>query len=321
MHKKCLFLMLFFVVTQLNAQPCPETNLKNENLGEVRNQREVSWCYAFSAADLLNYYNPREKISAADIAVNYNRAKLPRAMRFFSSWYNMFFNYRRYQLQHMTGFSKIALNLALKEGSCAEESFPSEVWIKVNNYNGEREEITLDQAMIDIHNLRLKVAWGMDINEIPYYFELPNISRELFYEIVKNYTRDRIFNVLRTYACADSRNEYQERARAKMVFKHRNIMNNIYQRLSNNHPVLVDYDIRLLHENSPRGLKLGKLHTSVLLGSRFNQNKNRCEVLIKDSFGQDCSQYTDDIECDKGYVWVDADKLKKKMTSFVYLSF
>ena len=49
----------------------PAVDLRNQALGEVRDQDSIGWCYAFAGADLLTY-KLGKKVSAVDVAMNYN---------------------------------------------------------------------------------------------------------------------------------------------------------------------------------------------------------------------------------------------------------
>ena len=103
---------------------CSDLDLRNDILGTVRDQGKISWCYAFTASDMLAYtFDKTERISAADIALNYNESLIGRIMDVFTSNGN----------PHETGFNKVALDKAMKDGYCPESVFPSEQWTKVSN--------------------------------------------------------------------------------------------------------------------------------------------------------------------------------------------
>ncbi len=51
-----------------NERDCSGLNLQNDTLGAVRNQGKISWCYAFTASDMLSHTFDKEQISAADVA-------------------------------------------------------------------------------------------------------------------------------------------------------------------------------------------------------------------------------------------------------------
>jgi hypothetical protein len=64
-------------MTATTKQDCSLLDLRDDFLGEVRNQKKISWCYAFAGADMLAHaYQIPEKISAADVAIAYNETKI-----------------------------------------------------------------------------------------------------------------------------------------------------------------------------------------------------------------------------------------------------
>ncbi len=120
-----------YVATQ--EHDCKNIDLRNEILGKVRNQGPIAWCYAFSAADMLNeHYQIAEKISAADVAIGYNQSNIGLFMR----WLDANLISRKdpdiKKEAHQTGFNKKALLEAMEDGWCPESVFPSEKWTKVS---------------------------------------------------------------------------------------------------------------------------------------------------------------------------------------------
>jgi hypothetical protein len=50
-------------------------------------------------------------------------------------------------------------------------------------------------------------------------------------------------------------------------------------------------------------------HASTIIGRRYNETSGKCQLLIKNTWGKKCSDYSSDWECDKGKIWVDMDAL------------
>ncbi|MBA2405971.1 MAG: hypothetical protein H0V66_14440, partial [Bdellovibrionales bacterium] len=68
---------LAFAYSPTSQNNCTSLDLRNESLGEVRNQKDVAWCYAFTGADMLGHtFGAREKMSAADMAIGYNQTRV-----------------------------------------------------------------------------------------------------------------------------------------------------------------------------------------------------------------------------------------------------
>ena len=51
-------------------------------------------------------------------------------------------------------------------------------------------------------------------------------------------------------------------------------------------------------------------HASVITGRRFNPETNKCEYLIKNSYGTGCSLYARNLECENGQIWLPEELLE-----------
>src|SRR4051794_19679707 len=71
---------LVYAYTPTPEIECTPLDIRNETLGKVRNQGAISWCFAFTASDMLSYTFEKERISAADVALNYNESLAGRIM-------------------------------------------------------------------------------------------------------------------------------------------------------------------------------------------------------------------------------------------------
>lgn len=281
--------------------------LPHESLGINRDQGKISWCYAFTAADMLQYtFHQREQISAADLAINYNRSAVGRIMDTFTNFGN----------PHETGFNKAALILGMRDGYCPESVFPSEKWVKVIDKN--ESVIPMKEAMNEIQELHKR---RHEINEhnLPYYFKFKNVDKKKFLELLHTKNLRTFYNNLRLTACQDDRKPFGERWKVKMVLRHSGIFNRINEQLDLGRIVGLDYDARILENKDHRGVKLTELHTSSIVGRRWNRDKNICEYRIRDSHGVQCSRYDREYECQQGNIWLSESQIYGSMTSVVYM--
>lgn len=326
MHK--LFLLIFFICQFAYADmiPTPQNrcstiDLRNNSLGEVRNQKKISWCYAFSASDLLNYYlQDPSKISAADLAITYNQTKAGKFMRWVDLNIISRNNDNIRQSAHQTGFTKIALQAALKKGVCPEEVFPSEAWIKIIKTPGGEiaEQVNLDQAMLDISSLHLRRK-TLSYENLPYYYKFQNVDQKQFLNIVRANNLTEVYANLANQACAHHRMSVEVPEKIKMIFRHPGIFKNISLNLERANLVAFDYDSRILKDRNSKGVKIGELHTSLIVGRRWNQSANTCEFLIRNSWGGGCLRYDPSHDCEDGHIWLSEKALYKSSTSIVYI--
>jgi hypothetical protein len=309
---------LYAKLEKTTKSECSPIDIRNSSLGAPRNQHEVSWCYAFAASDLLDFYYPKnEKISAADMATRYNTHGIARVMKFFIDIFSRISGTERYRLQHMTGFSKIALEMALENGSCPESVFPSESWVKVQN--GQRSNVPLKQAMLDVFTIRKEILKGMKLAQLPFHYEFENVSRERFYNIVKSNIKNRIFNKFRLAACENKRESYAVAPEVIMKIRNSKIFKKIDEKLSANEPALIDYVALVLLDHTNSKFSVDELHTSILVGRQWNDQTNSCEYLIRNSYGESCEKYDPSLKCENGHLWVSQDDIYRNMTSTVYL--
>lgn len=305
-----LLLLLPAVSFAFHATPkeqCTSLDLRNPTLGQVRNQGKISWCYAFTASDMLGYaFDEPSRISAADLALSYNSSFLGRVIDTFTS----------HGTPHETGFTKTALNRAMKEGFCPEEVFPSEVWVKVT---GDREEkIPMPEAMKEINHLHEK-RHELSSSNLPFYYKFKNIGRAEFLSLLQTKKLRNFYSSLRHEACQDDRISFPVRWKVKMAFRHRKIFGRINQQLALGRLIGLDYDARILDNKDHHGVKLSELHTSSMVGRRWNDEKNSCEYLIRNSYGESCSRYDESYECQEGHLWLSESQVYGSMISVVYM--
>ncbi len=308
---KWIFLALAIPTLALAYHPtsqrdCSPLDLRNNTLGPVRNQGNISWCYAFTAADMLSYTFEKERISAADVALNYNESLVGRIMA----------TVRPNGKPHETGFNKVALSKAMKDGYCPEGVFPSENWIKVED--GKEYSIPMTEAMKEISGLH-KMRSTLTSKNLPFHFKFKNVGREEFLSLLQTKKLRNFYVNLRDEACRDDRVAFETRWKVKMVFKNKKIFSRISEQLEQNRLVGMDYDARILEQRDHQGVKLSELHTSILIGRRWNEERGLCEYLIRDSRGAQCTRYDSRYECSEGNVWLGESEIYNGLISVVYM--
>jgi hypothetical protein len=306
------WILLLVIPTFVHAySPTPENecsplDIRNETLGNVRNQGAISWCFAFTASDMLSYTFNKERISAADVALNYNESLAGRIMS----------TVMPNGSPHETGFSKVALVKAMKDGLCPESVFPSEKWIKV--FGGKEEEVLMTDAMKDIALLHAKRNELTDKN-LPFYFKFKNIDSKNFLSFLQTKHLRNFYQSLRLKACEKDRESFDARWKTKMVIRNKGIFWRLNEQLNLGRIVGLDYDSRILANHENRGVKLSELHTSSIVGRRWNEERKSCEFLIRDSHGIQCSRYDQSYDCNQGQVWLNESEIYGNMTSIVYM--
>ncbi len=311
---------LAFQSTQ--QESCSPVDLRNETLGQVRDQGTVSWCYAFTAADMLNYsYNESEKISAADVAIGYNET----AIGLFMRWLDVNLISKKdpniKKEAHQTGFNKKALLQTMKVGWCPESIFPSEKWIKVTRTDKgfKEEEVLLGQAMLDINQLHT-IRKSLTPETIPFFYKFKNVDAATFTQLIQTNFLNSFYFALRKTVCQNDRRPFDHKSDVKMIFKNPKIFNHVAGQLQNHQVVAIDYDARILEDSSNHSVKISKLHTSIIVARRWNSERQSCEYLIRNSHGEQCDgKYDPTYECESGNLWLSESQIYKNMTSLVFM--
>ena len=292
---------------------CSFVDLRSKVSLHMRNQGDISWCYAHTAADLLQFNSGlTEQVSAADIAVQYNKKIWPKIYR----WVNG-------TLVPETGFLKPALRQAIESGYCPEEAFPSETWLRVGGQGQSAPKVekkTLNLAISEILDLQRLVLSGIfkSSGELPFHYEFRGVDRSDFFEILRSRSRQEVLEGLRLKACDGRRKPYPfEIESISMRFRGPGMFQRIRDELEQGRAISLDYFYSVLEDSSRIRKKLSDLHTSIVLGQRFDPSSGECQYLIKNSYGESCTNFDPKWECQRGYLWVGESALREGSVSYV----
>ena len=327
---KWIFLSLFMCSAVLaesykatSEKSCLPLDLRTPLLKDIRNQKAISWCYAFTGADMLEYtFDLSEKISAADIAINYNDSDLGSFIR----WITSTFGGARptpgnptFMMPHQNGFNKVAMERGMRDGFCPERVFPSESWTKmVRDGNGFREQKSdLRPAMLEIFELIQKQKI-LTVENLPFYYHFKNIeSPAEFLALIKVKNADSFYSKLRQEVCKHDRIPFPKKFPVVMDFKNSATFVSMNKSLDQGRLVGMDYDDRITSNRNNRGVMMNELHTSAIVARRWNAEKKECAYLIHDTRGKGCSRYDQSYECLGGQIWVEESLLYPNMVSTV----
>lgn len=294
---------------------CPSVDLRQTFPMKVRNQGDISWCYAHTAADYLQFFNRiPEQISAADIAITYNGRLWPKILR----------TIRGDQVAQY-GFVRSALGDALDQGYCPETAFPSDAWQRVTTVspgNVRVEPQVLSLALVQLFQIHARIRSGSvpGVREMPFHFEFEGVSQERFFEVLRDSERGELLSRLRDAACEGRRRPYPRSIeRISMRFKSGTAFQRIRNHLETGTPVSIDYFDGVLENRKAFKKNLSSLHTSLLMGQRFDPVGKECQFLIKNSFGESCDGYDSSLNCEQGHLWVGESALRRALVSYVHL--
>ena len=149
---------------RIDADKCSTVDLRGPDLGPVRNQDTVGWCFAFTAADLISY-RLKKKISAVDVSILFYKemAEMPRDAI----------------LSNTNGGESMGATYdAMKNGLCLESDFPSEDYI-IPNKMGKNIQVSLVDILKNIesiHDEKLTQVSDCQLGAIPKLFNNLNVN-------------------------------------------------------------------------------------------------------------------------------------------------
>ncbi len=287
---------------------CITSNLGSP-LGPNRRQGDVGWCYANAAADLITYHYQRElngaRASAGYIALAYSN------------------NYDN------GGLSTIAMIKAQLSGFCPM-SIEEEV-LERGPKVGIKEKINGLREL----KKRFDATHGASLNsDLQAQYEsthsiLMDIPRNALIEIFTKSTIHTIAKNLADYLCGPHIIRPERFALpipdSKYVHEGRTatLMATIHEQLSERHNNIlsISYFADFFDDEHAANTEKNR-HVSVAIGRRWH--KNRCEIQIRNSWGDNCEAYKAEFlkekdMCVKGNLWVPEEILSRAIFGVTYL--
>jgi C1A family cysteine protease len=276
-------------------------DLRSDVLGPVRDQDSIGWCYAFAASELLTY-KLKQKVSAADLAINYNH-----------TWYNNILNKVFDGEQNFEGgWEDSAIKATIKKGgACLERNLRSED----NGFASLKKTLT----EIDTIKKNSKLSPVVSCSAAPRAM-FPYIATNDFVSIIENSNKTDFMSLLSDKSCYPRINLNNVKVKYSMAILEsgRNkLCNEIDKQLDNKNIAAIGYNSEALYNIDA---KVGIAnHASVVVGRRFNSTKGECEYLIRNSWGRGCNQYDGRLNCEEGHIWMPKSVLVKGLQDVTYL--
>lgn len=292
---KFTFTLIILITTsfQIYAQDkCKKSNVDLTNLPQYNDQNELKWCFAYTAADLLSFYE-KNALSSYDIALKYH-----------AQVYTVSSNSKK--KTQIGGSPSRALSLMNKDQKlCLEKEtdLTDGDWTKLSQLIDDLNDEAADLEEIICHHFSKNNAFykTLSIDVFHVLNKLP--KNELLPEIFK----------LACHSNYTLKNAYQVHTQKLEDFSSAELIQQIDESLNTDEPVSIGYDIDALLK-LPEAESKPYLHASTIIGRRLNPISLECEYFIRNSWGQDsCPKKNKFIDCTDGNFWISQKKLKENV--------
>ena len=322
--KKLAFLLYFFI-TNLNAEciskdltdPTFLKSIGKENLIEhfkkPRDQDSVGWCGAYASSDSLSFAIG-EPVSALDISISFY-AKYSKGIK----------------LDKLNLVNPLATtDMSKMYGYCPESVIPSDQSLTSNlGYTAILNMLETFQEIYDDYNMKGRPN-DYCVNCSEKYEKimkplLPGITTEIIKDVLLKNKRDSItsFKELLNKLCAGRRVKVSPKVDKYYKNKLGNITiaSVIEAALDNNSMPTIGMNTSFFvnSANVPGG---NGPHSVMVVAKRKNSN-NKCEFLIRTSYGRGCKYYQDKFlaKCNPntGSFWMDQDQLQEAVSDVIVI--
>lgn len=317
-----LFLMglLFSLNSALAASEaeCTSVDLRAQ-VGPIRNQGNIGWCFANAGADLMGYEFSKElggkQVSAIHVAMSFNTTL-----------------YRNAFDEGGSAFGALHTYLLTEDRVCLQtvedELMNRGLQIPIKS---KLEAISQLKKSYDLQTQNPK-AWDQ------FYQQWSNLKKHN--SLIFSMGDTKLMNLLETSSehqlpmriadtlCAKQSVPVKVKSRIEMLSpwmpltNQNDLVDKIDQQLTRKNILGLAYYASFM--TTPDGaIYSDSKHMSVLVGRKWNQESRQCEYLIRNSWGESCNSYTNPIlkgKCEKGNVWMPEDALKKIMFGITYFA-
>lgn len=285
------------------SNDCSPVDLRGPTLGAPRDQGDTGWCFNYAAADLLDFHISK-RVSVTDLGIQ-NHEKSPSGVLTLDR-----FSKPDAKIGYGGRISN-ALKRVRRGYVCLEDDLSSESFAKITETvargNRSQTSANLDIKAANLEILKIKKA--LDAGSKPAsWIAFPGLERAAFYKILKNNRADEIWENLIQASCGDRRE-----ATGHFKIDQKTSMD---QALDQGKIIGIEYDAAILKsKNSSEYYP----HASTVVGRRANPRTGKCELLIRNTWGEDCKGYRRDLECDRGNIWVDRAELDDVVSGTVVI--
>ncbi len=307
----------------------------------VRDQDGIGWCYAYTAADLLSHKYGKI-VSAFDVANNYNNEEM-------RSWLAQdVFGVRESEMED--GRIKSAIKHSVDRGVCLERNVRSSDFnfartselvdelkkleeykdsfdqsIKSSgHYSSQGSSVNAKKRQLARQKIKHKKIVDFfgdcsQLNGASWRNLFPGITNQQIIDVLFRSGKTDIINEMVKEGCRNKRvvlEDIEVKTTGILFSDSKDHLDVVDEQLNKNNIVGISYYASILRE--PMSEVSGG-HGSSIVARRFNKSTNSCDYLVRNSWGEGCSSYSDDYDCEKGHVWIPRNQIAKGVFNVTYI--
>jgi hypothetical protein len=317
----CLSIFLTFgsqfsLAFENTPQTCSE--IAKIDVGPIRDQGDIGWCYANAAADLLSYeFNDKlegKLVSDMHVAMTFTKTFI--GENFFEGG---------------SAFLSVKAYLATQNRLCLQDDEDQlrSHGLKISLKN-KLKQVMLLKSTYDAQTEDPKL-WNNFFNQ---WMKIKRSNSYLFsmgdqklLELLQNSSAYDFPNKVADKLCSQhSKAVVQKDDVSVIAAPYTDTLKSlavqaINRQLDNQNIVAYAYRASVLIDPHA-AITWDSAHMSVLVGRKWNSQSKQCEYLIRNSWGSDCKPYNKSPifknRCEAGYVWIPEDIMKKSMIGVSY---
>lgn len=316
---------------------CSNVDLRNEDLGDARDQGRIGWCFAYATADLITY-ELGEKVSARSVAQNYHHKR----------------NADTAELFIAGGTIKKAADASMEFGLCTEKMMPSdntstvtandkthdfkEVFIELERLQEVQDDLEFDDSVkkhtrkwaFNVYNSLFGTS-KEDYKVSPvcdtYYLlkeVFPNIQLSTVKKIIEKDNFDEYTDILFADLCPkEGRIQKKIPIEEKWIDKDSvddqldtlETLNDILDGKKGDPRIVgVAYAGAMMHTKN--NTYMSATHAGTIVGRKTDPNTGECKYLVRNTWG---NTYKRDFDDENGNVWVSRDELLENLGVITYV--
>lgn len=329
---------LLYADQTLDERSCTNVDV-SEQLGPVRNQGNIGWCYANVAADLLTFRYQDElqgkQASAGYVAITFNQ-------------------YTKFKANEDAGLISPAVVFSQLNGICPQ-AFQDEA-LKNSPYKTIRDQINALVALKEQYDKQKKSKNIQGFTALDTYRDSKSyinlLSDDELVAILDNssvrtFPRKLAARLCRPYMIRvrpDLKVRFQvgflegwldaipsflksgKMPSTKKLGK-KDLVKEIHQELDKENFVALSYWTRIFYVPGSEHYNKSGQHASGIVGRRWNKKERVCELKLRNSWGNSCASYLNPElkakeKCDPktGYIWIPDFIFEREITDVVYYS-